>query len=301
MDMRSSQILTAVLTAALLVGIAGPVHAATGTASRGPVVHGIYTDTNGLTRLAFKDARVTITRLGIMQGIFRYTVKGNEITVSGANNGQSMLLEVDDQGCIIGVPGTAQLCKTNSEAKTGGKATGVSGVYASSKSGDGGFRFDFHADRTVDMSGQGISLNAHYAVAGKQVTITVPKSAGGQTLVMQINDRGCIVGADVGELCKVQTNAKPRLGAGPVAAGVWRTYAGTVAGAGPMRYVFHNDGTVVMSAEGASVNGTYSLAGNKVTITGPKAAGGESFVLEIDDQDCLYSPDQPAGPRLCRQ
>lgn len=212
-----------------------------------------------------------------------------------------MLLEIDDQGCIVGVPGAARLCKRATEAKAGATATGVSGVYVSSNPGEGSFRFDFHTDRTVEMSGQGISLSAHYAVAGKNVTITAPKSAGGQTMVMQINDRGCLVGADVGELCKAEANAKTGPDAGSRAAGIWRTYAGTAPTAGPIRYVFHNDGTVVMSAQGASVSATYRVAGNRVTITGPKAAGGESFVLQIDDKDCLYSPEKPTGPRLCRQ
>jgi len=294
-------LLAVFFAAALLAGAAGNVDAATGAAGTAPVVHGTYTDTNGMTRLVFKNARVTITRLGIMQGIFKYAVEGSEITVSGANNGQAMLLEIDDQGCILGVPGTAKLCKSENEAKAGAKATGVSGVYMSSNPGEGGFRFDFHADRTVEMSGQGISLVGHYAVAGKKVTITAPRSAGGQTMVMQVNERGCIVGADVGELCKAEANAKIGPNAGSRAAGIWRTYAGTVPTAGPIRYVFHNDGTVVMSAKGASVSATYSVAGKTVTITGPKAAGGESFVLQIDDKDCLYSPEKPTGPRLCRQ
>ncbi len=264
-------------------------------------IEGTYADKDGITKLEFKNARVTITRLGIMQGIFKYTVDGKEITVSNANNGQAMLLEINDKGCIIGVPGASELCKVGAGSSAGAANTGagVSGVYAGNDPKGNSYRFDFHGDGTVGMTTEGINVTATYKVTGRTVTITAPKAAGGDTLVLQIDDAGCLTGPDVGKLCKVAESGDTGSSSANTS-GVWGVYSTTDPTNGTIRWTFYNDGKVEMSAQGASFTATYKAEGKKVTITAPKSVGGDVIVMQMDDKGCLYNPDQPTT-KLCKE
>ncbi|MDE2148769.1 MAG: hypothetical protein KGJ55_02805 [Gammaproteobacteria bacterium] len=77
----------------------------------GADVSGTYSDKTGLVQLQFKDGKVEFRRLGMTQGIFKYKVKGTTITLSNGGN-QTLLLEVDDKGCLTGFPAFGELCKS---------------------------------------------------------------------------------------------------------------------------------------------------------------------------------------------
>lgn len=269
---------------------------------------GTYADASGVTQLVFKNDRVTITRLGIMQGIFKYTVDGKEITVEGANSGQAMLLEIDAKGCIVGVPGADELCKagagSNSSAPSTTGTQGVSGVYAGTAPDGGSYRFVFHADGTVEIVTAAMHMDATYTVDGKTVTIHPPKGAGSEsdTIVLHIDGKGCLVGMQgTDKMCKVAANAAGMSGTGANTSGVVSVYTANDPDVGTVRYVFHKDGTVDISTGGTQVTATYKFAADKVTITLPKEAGGDSIVMSIDSKGCLYNPNAPTRARLCKR